>query len=304
MSVQILMSTYNGEKYIKTQLNSILEQDYQDIELFIRDDGSTDHTCEIIKEYADKYPCVTWYRGENLGVQKSFFDLITKADLGKDYYAFADQDDKWLHGKISRAVSILDTYSKEIPVLYCSDKIIVDEELKPLKVTVSRVMKKPSFGNALVQDMCTGCTAVMNKKLLKLIIRKIPNYVIMHDWWLYLTATCFGEVYYDEKSYILYRQHGNNASGAMVDKRELIRYRIRQLFKTRGEIYKQAEEFKLVCIRHHFPISNTNLNLLNLLIYSKKKMKYRIAVLCTPQIYRQKLEDNIIFKIITIIGKL
>ena len=75
MNIQILMSTYNGEKYIRTQLNSILEQEYQDFDLLIRDDGSTDHTREIIKEYAENYPNITWYAGENLGVQKSFFDI-------------------------------------------------------------------------------------------------------------------------------------------------------------------------------------------------------------------------------------
>ena len=101
------MSTYNGEKYIKTQLDSILAQDYEEIDLLIRDDGSTDSTREILSAYAKKYSSITWYSGKNIGVQKSFFDLILKANLERDYYAFADQDDKWLPGKISRAVSIL-----------------------------------------------------------------------------------------------------------------------------------------------------------------------------------------------------
>lgn len=314
MNIQILMSTYNGEKYIRTQLNSILEQEYQDFDLLIRDDGSTDHTCEIIKEYAENYPNITWYAGENLGVQKSFFDLILKANLEKDYYAFADQDDKWLPGKISRAVSILDTYSEEIPVLYCSDKIIVDEELRPLKNTVSRVMKKPSFGNALVQDMCTGCTAVINKALLTLMRNRIPDYVIMHDWWFYLTASCFGEVYYDEKSYILYRQHGNNTSGAMVSRHELIRYRIQQLSKPRGEIHRQAQTFLEVFNRkspkceksgvNPPTISPTNRELITDLLKSRVNPVYRLKVIMNPRFFRQKTSDNLVLKLIILIGKL
>ena len=314
MSVQILMSTYNGEKYIRTQLDSILEQDYRDIGILIRDDGSADATREIIKEYAEKYFNITWYAGENIGVQKSFFDLITKADLEKDYYAFADQDDKWLPGKISRAVSILERYPKDVPVLYCSDKIIVDEELRPLKVTVSRVMKKPSFGNALVQDMCTGCTAVMNKTLLKLIRNQIPDYVIMHDWWFYLTASCFGEVYYDKGSYILYRQHGNNTSGAMINKRTLLQYRIHQLFQPRGEIYCQTinflhiygkQEASPVNQRGCFPqIPYKNLKLLKDLLETRENIFYRIRLAVNPRLFRQKVADNIILKFIILIGKL
>ena len=79
MKVQVLMSTYNGEKYIKTQLDSILAQDYEEIDLLIRDDGSTDSTREILSAYAKKYSSITWYSGKNIGVQKSFFDLILKA---------------------------------------------------------------------------------------------------------------------------------------------------------------------------------------------------------------------------------
>lgn len=302
MNIQILMSTYNGEKYIRTQLNSILEQEYQDFDLLIRDDGSTDHTCEIIKEYAENYPNITWYAGENLGVQKSFFDLILKANLEKDYYAFADQDDKWLPGKISRAVSILEKYPKDVPVLYCSDKTIVNDKLEPLKVTVSRVMKQATFGNALVQDMCTGCTAVMSKSLLKIIRYKIPDYVIMHDWWFYLTATCFGEVFYDTESYILYRQHGNNTSGAMVNKKELFQYRLKQLCSRRGQIYRQAEAFQKVFNENMIP--KPNRKLLTLLLKSKQKQKYRLVAAANPLIFRQKFFDNIVLKVILLTGKL
>ena len=314
MKVQVLMSTYNGEKYIKTQLDSILAQDYEEIDLLIRDDGSTDSTREILSAYAKKYYSITWYSGKNIGVQRSFFDLILKANLERDYYAFADQDDKWLPGKISRAVSILKDYSKSIPVLYCSDKVIVDEELQPIKVTVSRVMKKTSFGNALVQDMCTGCTAVMNKKLLDIMRVRIPEFTIMHDWWFYLTATCFGEVYYDNESYILYRQHGSNTSGAMINKNNLFRYRLQQLFKPRGEIYYQASNFLTVFGNNDLSSNNQdidlpkisieNMKLIKDLLKSRQKFLYRIKLTLTSKLYRQKVLDNIILKFIILIGKL
>ena len=102
------MSTYNGEKYLREQIDSILNQDYPEISLLIRDDGSTDGTVDILKEYAQKYRDIDYYVGENLGVQNSFFDLMKRADKRAYYYAFADQDDVWLPGKIKRAIELLE----------------------------------------------------------------------------------------------------------------------------------------------------------------------------------------------------
>ena len=104
--VSVLMSTYNGEKYLHEQINSILGQQGVEIHLLIRDDGSSDGTVEICKEYAKKYNQITFYQGENLGVGKSFLDLLKHAP-DADYYSFADQDDVWLEDKIIRAVTMI-----------------------------------------------------------------------------------------------------------------------------------------------------------------------------------------------------
>lgn len=313
MSVLVLMSTYNGEKYIKTQLDSILAQDYKDINILIRDDGSTDSTPDILEMYSSKYAAIDWYRGENIGVKKSFFELMLNADRNIDYYAFADQDDKWLNQKISRAVCILKKYSPKEATLYCSDKIIVNENLNTIHVTVDRLVKNTSFGNALVQNICTGCTAVMNRRLLEMICQFPPQYVIMHDWWFYLVASCFGNVYYDQQSYILYRQHGKNTLGAMLNKKELFIYRMKQLRRPRGEIFRQAKEFQKLFVQESAtliedsrrPIMTfNNLRLLKTFLMSEKSMRYRIQVILTPQIFRQKTYDNFILRLIILIGKL
>lgn len=312
MSVLVLMSTYNGEKYIRTQLESILTQNYEELTVLIRDDGSTDATPSILDSYTSLYPQLQWYPGHNIGVCQSFFELIRKAELSYDYYSFADQDDQWLPEKISRAVSILDTYPHETPALYCSDKIIVDEHLEPINVTVSRVMKKATFGNALVQDMCTGCTAVMNRRLLEIIRHQTPEFVIMHDWWFYLTATCFGEVYYDQESYIKYRQHGHNTSGAMLSRKDLLKHRIRELKKPRGEIYRQVEEFIRIFdpqlnnepCQYHSSSLVYNKNLAEKLLKSRDSFIYRLKVVFDTGIYRQKFSDTIILYLVILIGKL
>lgn len=241
------MSTYNGSQYIRTQLDSIAAQTIKNKSLLIRDDGSTDDTIEIIQEYQKKYSWISFYQGDNIGVQKSFLELISLADEDADYVALADQDDKWLPDKLEQAVKCMKRMDGTQPLLYCSDKQIIGKCLEPIKVTVSRQVRKIAFGNALVQNICTGCTAVLNWVLVRFLkdhpVADAKN-VIMHDWWLYLTATCFGTVYYDTNAYIQYRQHGRNTSGAMLNRRELLKYRVGQLLKTRGEIYRQAASFQ------------------------------------------------------------
>lgn len=103
MKIQILMSTYNGSRYIRTQLDSIIAQNIVNKELLIRDDGSTDDTVAIIEEYQRKYSWICYYKEKNVGVQKSFFDLLKQADSSADYIAFADQDDEWLPDKLKRS---------------------------------------------------------------------------------------------------------------------------------------------------------------------------------------------------------
>lgn len=299
MSVLILMSTYNGSKFIETQLDSILAQNYPDIKVLIRDDGSSDSTCQLLDIYSQRYSQISWYSGKNIGVQRSFFDLINHADLNYEFYAFSDQDDQWLPEKISKAIEILGRIEPNIPSLYCSDKIIVDYNLKELKTNVSRSVKKPSFGNALVQNICTGCASVINNALLQLVKNRTPEFAIMHDWWIYLVASCYGVVYYDDHAYIKYRQHDNNTSGAIVSKRKLLVYRINQLKKPRGEIYIQLKEFK----RIYMP-DEQHLKLLESVLQSEQSILGRFKVMFNHKLYRQKGIDNYVFKLVVLLGKL
>lgn len=304
MSLQILLSSYNGEKYIRIQLDSLLAQTYQDFKVLIRDDGSLDKTREILEEYTQRDSRITWYGLENLGVVESFFDLIKCADLTCDYFAFADQDDEWLPEKLEKAINVLQTNGLAEPMLYCSDKIIVDEKLRPLDVQVARNIRKPSFGNAIVQGICTGCTAVWNRKLMGVLAghmpRRIEN-VVMHDWWLYMAASCLGSVYYDEHAYIRYRQHQNNKIGAMITKRQLLFYRMKQLKKPRGEIYRQVKEFVMVFERE-MPAKNKDLAIE--LLKAEKSILSRLKIVKNKEIFRQKTNDDLVFRIIVLIGKL
>lgn len=299
MSVQILMSTYNGEKFLKAQLDSILQQDYGKFQLHIRDDGSTDNTLNLLHEYAQKDSRISFVSGENLGVVNSFLNLLKKADKSNEWFALSDQDDIWLNCKVSKAIEAIGRYDSTVPLLYCSDKTITDEHLKKIHQQVKEYVKQPSFGNALVQNICTGCTCLFNRKLLEILQKNIPQYAIMHDWWLYLTASCFGIVIYDCNSYILYRQHNNNVWGAKKTYFDIFKYRMGQLLNTRGFIYTQARSFQ-GC----FCLEEDKRMLLELLIQSQNSLWKRFKILINPQIYRQKKSDSIVFRFVQLIGKL
>lgn len=293
------MSSYNGEKYISEQIDSILQQDYGDIKLLIRDDGSSDGTLEILKRYSEKYDNVCYYQGENKGSAGSFFDLIQHADMTMDYYSFSDQDDYWLENKISHAVRYLEgrKTGRDIPLLYCSNTIPVDSELKPIPTAVPYRNFRPSFGNAVIQNINTGCTCVVNRKLIEMAAGELPDFTVMHDWWLYLIAACFGNAYFDEDAYIWYRQHGNNTIGARTSRIEHWKYRIKNYRKQRGWIRRQNEEFRRI-----FQIEGENRKLIDLVIDSPFSMKKKIEMINNPAIYRQRKSDDLIYKIMVLFG--
>lgn len=212
--VQVLLSTYNGEKYIKEQIESILSQKEVEINLLIRDDGSSDRTLEIIEEFAVNNTNITVYKDKNMGPAKSFMDLVNKSGE-YDYFAFSDQDDVWKPKKLISAINMLKEKENE-PSLYMSALEVVDTNLNTIET--KKVDGNFSFEGEMIRNFATGCTQVFNKKLCDIIKQYNPNYIIMHDSWL--TRVCYaigGNVIIDENSYIKYRQHEGNVLGYKDD---------------------------------------------------------------------------------------
>lgn len=289
--VQVLLSTYNGEKFLKKQINSILNQDYPSISILIRDDGSDDRTREIIKKYIKKYSNIKYYQGNNIGCVGSFFELINKAGMEYDYFAFCDQDDIWLSNKISRAIEKLDELSDNIK-LYCSNLILVDEnEVRYKKQSME--YKQPSFGNAIIENICTGCTMVINRELLTLVKNIDSHNIIMHDWWIYLVATCFGNVFFDKKSFVLYRQHKNNVIGSTNN---FIEKNIRRIKRyQRNNISNQISYFAKV---YGSQIQKQNRADIIVFMNYKKNMLRKLQLIFNRRIQRQNNIDNLLFKIL------
>lgn len=297
-TVQVLMSSYNGEKYIKEQLDSILVQKNIAVELLIRDDGSTDKTIEILREYERKWNNIQVIYGENIGVIESFFTLIEQVSIEQKYVAFSDQDDIWLPEKLIKAVQKI---KLGYPVVYCSEKQLVNARLQPLLSGISYKTVRTEFGNALVENMCTGCTCVINKEMVQLLKGRKPKFTIMHDFWIYLVGTCFGTVIYDRESYILYRQHENNILGAESCLLGSYKRRIKNFRTNRGKLTKQAEELLRI---YDEIIPEKNKNLLEQFIQSKQKISLRKKLLIEGDIFRQRVSDNWIMKLFLLLGLL
>lgn len=211
-SVCILMSTYNGMLYLREQVDSLLKQKNVSMKIYVRDDGSSDGTQNVLEEYAKKYGGkLIWYQGENIGPAKSFLDLIYHAP-DAEYYAFCDQDDVWEENKLSAAVEKMQS-EREYPCLYFSNVKLVDSHLS--QFGISKIdEKKINLKRLLFHNIAIGCTIVFNKKLLSYLKEYIPNYIWMHDWWVFQVCLAInGKIIFDKEPHILYRQHDNNCLG-------------------------------------------------------------------------------------------
>ena len=213
MKLIVLLSAYNGETYIREQLDSLLEQTLKGVEILVRDDGSTDGTREILTKYAQR-GAMRWFACENLGPARSFWRLLQDAS-DADYYAFCDQDDVWDTDKLEIAVSALERLDASKPALYCGDVRVTDMKLHIL----AEHMVRPAptdYPHALLRNLAPGCTYVFNRPANELLRRFDAERlgIELQDWTAYQIVACFGSVFYDPTPHMCYRQHGDNAIGA------------------------------------------------------------------------------------------
>lgn len=217
--ITVLLAVYNGEKYLKEQIESILNQSVNDVKIIIRDDGSTDNSAEMISFYCNEYPdkisCIEGLpTGSAIG---NFSHLLKNCD--SEYIMFCDQDDVWLETKIEKTLAAmkLAEQTKDKPVLVHTDLKVVDQKLNEIAPSFFDFQKliqdDITLPKLLVQNYVTGCTVMINRAL-KEKCGDIPKECIMHDWWLALVAVMFGELVCVNEATMLYRQHADNQVGA------------------------------------------------------------------------------------------
>ena len=246
MKVTILMSTYNGENFLAEQIESIQQQTYTDWTLLIRDDGSKDKTREIIKRFAledDRITFINPDQTENLGVIKSFFTLLKYQE--SDYYLFSDQDDTWLPEKLSLQLEEASRYPSDKPLLVYTDLKVVNQDLEVLHESMIRTQSDHA-NTKLVQEMTentvTGGVSLINHALAELWTGEETNELLMHDWYLGLLASAFGNLVYIDQPTELYRQHADNVLGARTLRKRMQNWiRPQTLFNKYWKLIKASQ---------------------------------------------------------------
>lgn len=303
MKLAILMATYNGEKYLRAQIESILRQEVDiPFDLIVRDDGSKDGTLRILEDCREK-GLLSYCSGENLGAAKGFIQML-RDHPGYDYYAFADQDDVWDPGKLQRGLNAVS--SQTGPALYCTNAALVDSRLQSLGRNTHR--EKPTYN--LVSILCLaccaqGCTSVFNKSLAQVLQdHDMPETFVMHD--SLVTCLCGligGKVIYDHEPSMKYRMHGSNVFGMVTAKQSLarvIKSRVKEVTtKPKVSMYTQAAN---ILSTYADVITPENMTVLKTVIRSESSLGARLRLVFDKNLKHDTLNKTVTKKLQILFG--
>lgn len=301
-TINVLMSCYNGERFIEEQISSILNQKTQrNIVVYIRDDGSTDNTINILKKYEEAENIHITY-GENVGVMKSFFQLLEQCEAA-DYYSFADQDDIWNADKLERAMNQIG--KTDIPVLYCAD--FYNWNYNAGTLTPCAHLSEPfSIVKSIVNgDSSFGFTQVLNPAMRDLALRYMQTKPELtqysHDMWCHLLGVCFGRILYDKSCVAHYRRYGNNASTQELHGGTKLSHRLWQirqfLLGSKGKLFQED-------IRKFFEIYSSEMTpgqieIFRLFLSDRNRLKKAFW----KERIRRSLTDEIALRVLFLLGK-
>lgn len=301
----ILMATYNGEKFIAEQLQSIEDQTHKNWRLIISDDSSSDNTVTIAKQFQQKWgdDRLEIRQGPQQGFCRNFLSMACDATIHADLYAFSDQDDIWMTDKLERAVSYFDKSNEsQLPRAYGTRTQIVDDALKPLGLSPEFSLPR-SFRNALVQSISGGNTQVFNFVAKQLLEQAGLQKVISHDWWLYQLVQGAGGIFYHNPApSLLYRQHADALVGSNNSFRSKIE-RLRYVFNGRFKQWNDIN-YTALCNSRHL-LSKDNQNILDIFgRFRGAHLKDRVRLLEVCGLYRQTWQGTLSLWLATIINKI
>ena len=301
----ILMGTYNGQAFLAEQLLSIENQSHKNWRVVLSDDGSTDDTLLIAREFQDKWgnDRLEIRAGPQQGFCTNFLSLACDPTIQANFYAFSDQDDVWMVDKLARALAYFDTVNNEdLPRVYGSRTQLVDQHLTPFGYSPLFALPR-SFRNALVQSIAGGNTMVFNQRA-KMVLEKTGlQQVVSHDWWLYqLIKGVGGVVFYDPQPSLLYRQHdsalvGHNSS--LKAKLDRIIYVLNGRLKAWNTLNYKA----LFAVRHVLTIDNQVI-LEGVIRLREARFKDRIRLLGVCGLYRQTWQGTLSLWLAAFINKI
>lgn len=291
--IHILLSTYNGERYLEEQLNSIFRQTFQNFTLYIRDDASSDSTVKLIyayickhPEFADKIILLPNSGNKNLGYMGSFWQLLEKCDTA-DYYAFCDQDDVWLPDKLETGLNFMEKENPEVPLLYFSNYYYCDSKLN-IQHEAPSVALPVTFRDVLFYTPAFGFSIIVNNSLREIALQTKNRTGLPHDGWVQKVAASFGKILYNPKCTALYRRHSNAVTSSNAQLLSAIKYWIK------NDIFGSSmKENRFVLIRflqeYEALLSNENIALLTLYTTEKKSP----AIWSKRFLYKKRLRPSL-----------
>jgi glycosyltransferase involved in cell wall biosynthesis len=303
-SVAILLATYNGEKYLAEMIDSLIGQTYTNFIIYVRDDGSTDKTQNIIKSYEQRISIIQVAGRARLGPAASFIELLRSAAPNHNVYMFADQDDVWLPEKISEAVQFITAIADEnTPKLFMSAYSMYISESG--NITPAKITRELSPRNALCETAAPGCSMAINSKARLALIDAPPPPSTMHDRWAYFVISNIGICVAGTKSQLLYRIHSNNAVGAPTGGFSRLRRRISNyMFRRRGGAHSIAEiaEAWLNCpLRTDGKYPNS---MLEMIAQGKSSLMPRLTAAFLAPLYRKSFIDTVLIRFLLAANKL
>ena len=301
-NVLVLMSTYNGEKYLSEQINSILNQKTSHtISLLVRDDGSTDGTKEILESYRKKYAeskKIECIYGQNIGYIKSFFELINKAG-DYDYYFLSDQDDIWLEDKIDSALNMIGQQTADVPVLYACPSFLMYQN--GINGTTQKKIREITLYNTIIQNILPGHNQAFNKALLNTLKNDVDcSKIFVHDSYITNVAQIKGKIFFDNTPHTLYRQHGSNELGYRQNIFLWIRDRLKRV--RNNDSKKYAKQINYIYDKFKDSMNKEEQKEVYNFICSQKKVISRLAFVIKTKLYRQRKSETILFKMLYLFG--
>ena len=254
--VAILLSTFNGEKYLQEQITSILDQSHHDFILYIRDDGSTDLTIEILEEYSKETEKIVLLRDSsgNIGVAKSYQRLMKFAN--SDYYLFADQDDLWEKGKVETLLKTADNSdNKNKPYLLFSNMTVFYENSSESYDFFRKFkVNKTKLKNGLFQGIVSGCLMLFNDEAKKMSFSLNSNSNMLHDWDLLMTSYLYGSIELTDKHLIKHRLHSTNVIGEQSKKSVTV------LLKDFAKYIFKSADYRKIALKDYFDYTESCVN--------------------------------------------
>jgi glycosyltransferase involved in cell wall biosynthesis len=293
-TVTILLCTFNGERFLAEQLDSLERQTVGYWKLVASDDGSSDRTRSILQAFKNSHEPgkVEITDGPRQGATANFLCLACREDLASDYYAFADQDDIWEADKLARAIEILERTSGSVPAIYGSRTRLIDRTGRGIGLS-PLFSRAPTFRSALVQSIAGGNTMVFNQKARELVVFGGADVIVpSHDWWLYqVTSACGGHVHYDPRPSVLYRQHAQNVIGCNIGFAAQLR-RFRMLSQGRFRHWSNLNIEALARLRPR--MTSENRQIFDLFCKARHQpLLQRAAMFARAGVYRQTLFGNL-----------